>query len=55
MGIAQTGGFAEPNAVDQARVVQGIADDGIPLVEQGFEQSAVGVEAGAIEDGVRSA
>ena len=55
MGIAQPGGFAEANAVDQARVVQGIADNGIPLVQQGFEQSAVGVEAGAIEDGVFSA
>ena len=31
----------------EAGMVQGIADDGVSFVEQGFEQSAVGIEAGA--------
>ena len=45
MGITQASGFAEPDAVDQARVVQGIADNGVSFVEQGFEQAAVRIEA----------
>ena len=51
MGIPR-GGLTETNAVDQAGMVQGVADDGIPFVEQGFEQSAVGIEAGAVENRV---
>ena len=33
-------------------MVQGVGDDGVLLVEQGFENAAVGIEAGGIEDGV---
>jgi hypothetical protein len=33
-------------------VVQLVGDDGVFRVEQGFEEAAVGVEAGAVEDGV---
>ena len=33
-------------------MVEGIADDGIVLRQQGFEHTAVGIEASGIEDGV---
>ncbi len=33
-------------------MVQGVADDGIALIQQHFEQSPVRVEAGTVEDGV---
>ena len=33
-------------------MVQGVADDGVLLVQQGFEQPAIGIEAGGIEDGL---
>jgi len=36
-------------------VIEFIADDGVPGPEQGFEQAAVGIEAGTVEDGVLGA
>ncbi len=53
--IAIAFGFREPYAVDDARVVQFIGNDGILLVEQRFEKPAVRVEAGAIENRVLGA
>jgi hypothetical protein len=44
--------LAEADAVDDAGVVQAVADDAILLVEDGLEQAAVGVEARRVEDGV---
>ena len=44
--------LAEAHTVDDARVVEGVADDGVFLREEGFEDTAVGVEAGSIEDGI---
>ena len=52
VGVAQAARLAQANAVDDAGVVQRIADDGILLVEQGFEQSAIRVEAGGIQNRV---
>ena len=39
-------GLAEPDPVDDAGVVERIADDGALFIEERLEQSAVGVEAG---------
>ena len=44
--------LAQPHAVDDARVVQLVGDDGVVRAEQRFKEAAVGVEAGGIEDGV---
>ena len=44
--------FAQADAVDDAGVIQRVADDRVLLVEQGLEQSAVGIEARRVEDGV---
>jgi hypothetical protein len=53
--VAVALGLAEPHAVDDAGVVELVADDGVLGAEQGFEQAAVGVEAGRVEDGVLGA
>ncbi len=45
-------GLAQADAVDDRGVVEGVGDDGVLGPEQGFEQAAVGVEAGGVEDGV---
>ena len=42
--------LAEPDAVDDARVVELVADDGVLFAEERLEQAAVGVEAGAEEN-----
>ena len=44
--------FAEADAVDDAGVIQFIADDRVFLAEQRFEQTAVGVETGWIKNRV---
>ena len=49
VGIAVTACFAQPDAVDNARVVQRVADDGVFRSEQRFEQAAVGVETRGVE------
>ena len=52
VAIAKSLGFAEPDAVDDAGVIQLVGDDCVLGSEKRFEQSAVGVEARAIEDRV---
>jgi hypothetical protein len=53
--VAEPCGLAESDAVDQAGVVQGVADDGVLLAEEHLKESAVGVETGTIEDRVLGA
>ena len=48
--IAETLCLAETDAVDDAGMVQGIADDGVFGSEQSFEESAVRIETGTVED-----
>ena len=50
--VSILGGFTEANAVDDAGVVELVRNDGVFGFEQGFEEASVGVEAGAVEDGV---
>ena len=52
VGVAQPPRLAKPHPVDDAGVVQSVADDGVVLAQQGLEQAAVGVETRRIEDGV---
>ena len=44
--------LAEPDPVDDRRMIQLVGDDGILRAEQGLEQAAIGVETGGVEDGV---
>ena len=55
VGVAVALGFAEADTVDDGGVVEGIGDDGVLIGQEGFEDTAVGVEAGSIEDGVLGA
>ena len=50
--VTMTLRLAEPDAVDDAGVVQFIGNDGIFRPEQGFEQTRVGIETRGIENGV---
>ena len=52
VGVAQTLRLAQPDAVDDARVIQRVADHRILLIEQRLEQAAVRIEARRIEDRV---
>ena len=52
VGVAQAPRFAQPDAVDDAGVVERVGDDGVLLAEHRLEQAAVRVPAGRIEDGV---
>ncbi len=52
VGVAIALGLAQPHAVDDGGVVEGIGDDGIFGAEQGLEQAAIGIETGGVEDGV---
>ena len=52
VGVAVALGFAQTYAVDDRGVVERIGNDGVVLVEQRFENAAVGIEAGGVEDGV---
>ena len=52
VGVAQALRLAQADAVDDAGVVQRIADHRIALVEQRFEQTAVRVEARGVENRV---
>ncbi len=52
VGVAVAPGFAQANAVDDGGVIQRVADDGVLFTQDGFEQPAVGVEAGAVKNGV---
>ena len=44
--------LAQTHAVDDRGMVEGIRDDRILFGEQRFEQTAVGIEASGIEDGI---
>ena len=46
VGVAETLRFTQANTVDDGGVVQGVGDNRIFCAEQGFKQTAVGVEAG---------
>jgi len=37
-------------AVDDARVIEGVGNDGVALIEERFEQTAVRIETGGVED-----
>ena len=50
--VAEPLGLAEPDAVDDAGVVQFVRDDGVLGAEKRLEQAAVGVEARRVEDRV---
>ena len=52
VGIAEALRFTQAHAVDDRRVVQGIGDNRILCAEQSFKQSAVGVEAGGVQNRV---
>ena len=52
VGVAQALRLAEPDAVDDAGVVQRVADHRVLLVEQRLEEAAVRVEARRIQDRV---
>ena len=52
VGVPEALGLAQAYAVDDARVVEGVGDHRVLRPEQGLEQAAVGVEAGAVEDHV---
>ena len=49
--VAQPPCLAQADSVDDAGVVELVADDGILGIEQGFEQAAVGVETGTVQNG----
>ena len=50
--VAEALGLAQPHAVDDARVIQFVADDRVVFVEQRFEQAAVRIETAGVEDAV---
>ena len=52
VGVAQPLRLAQADAVDDARVVEGVRDHRVALIEQRLEEAAVGVEAGGVEDHV---
>ena len=52
VGVAEALGLGEAHAVDDRGVVQRVGDDRVLLRQQRFEQAAIGIEAGGIEDRV---
>jgi hypothetical protein len=52
VAVAEAMGLAQADAVDDAGVVQLVAQDGVVLAQERLEQAGVGVEAGGVEDGV---
>ena len=50
--VAQPSRLAQADAVDDRGMVEGIADHAILLVEDGLEETAVGIEARRVEDRV---
>ncbi|MFO0938249.1 MAG: hypothetical protein U0798_17225 [Gemmataceae bacterium] len=44
--------LAEPHAIDDAGVIQFIRKNGVLFGEKRFEQAAVGIEAGNVQDGI---
>ena len=55
IGVTQASGFAQPDAVDDAGVVERVGDDGVLFAEHGFEQATVGIQARGVQDGVLGA
>ena len=52
IGVTQPASLAQPDTVDDAGVIERIGNDRILIAEHGLEQSAVGVPARGIQDGV---
>ena len=52
MRVAMAFGLAKSNAVDNRRMVAVVRDDRIAIIEQCFEETAIGVEARPVENGV---
>ena len=52
IGVAEALSLAQADAVDDGGVVQRVGDDGVLRREKRLEDTAVGVEAGGVEDGV---
>jgi len=50
VGVAMSLRLAQPDAVDDAGVIEGVRDHGILLVQQRLKQTAVGIETGGVED-----
>ena len=46
ISVAEAPGLTESDAVNDACVVQGVADNCVFGVEKGFKQSGVGIETG---------
>ena len=52
VAVAQACRLAQADTVNDGGVVELVADDGVLLAQQRFEQARVGIEAGGVEDGV---
>ncbi len=52
VGITESLRLTEPDAVDDAGVIERVGDDRVFFTQQRLEQTAVGVEAAGVEDGV---
>ena len=50
IAVAIAPGLRQPDAVDDRSMVEAVGDNGIVLSEQRFEQTAIGVETGGVED-----
>ncbi|MNZ98990.1 hypothetical protein D3C78_1182970 [compost metagenome] len=50
VGVAETLRFAQTHAVDNGRVVQGIRDNRVFCAQQRFEQAAVSIKTGRVEN-----
>ena len=50
--VAESFGFAQPDAVDDRGVIERVGDNGIFRPEQGLEEPPVGVETRGIQDRV---
>ena len=55
VGVAVAHGLAQTHAVDDGGVVEGVGDDGVLLGEERLEDTAVGVEAGGVENRILGA
>ena len=45
-------GLRQANTVDNAGVVQFVGNNGILVIQNRLEQTAIGVKTGAVEDGI---
>ena len=50
--VAESLSFRQPDPVDDAGMVQLVGDDRVFRIQQRFKQTAVGIETGAVKDGV---